>query len=218
MRKFVQFSFFLILFAGCKLNSGKNSGSHFGSPDYTVINQENKSRDTWQKPNLVIEKLGDISQKTIADIGAGTGYFTFRLALKANKVIAIEIDPNMIALIDAFSINLPEELQKKVETRLATPSNSSLEKGEADIIVIINTITYIKEKERYLKHLYNILPENGQLVIVDYKSKALPIKKEVGQFEESVSYLESLASQCGYNSIDVDVESLDYQYILMVGK
>ena len=55
-----------------------------------------QSRQVWQKPNLVIELLGDLQDKTIADIGAGVGYFSFRLAEKANRVIAIEIDENSL--------------------------------------------------------------------------------------------------------------------------
>ena len=59
-------------------------------------------RIVWQKPEEVVRLLGDISDKTIADIGAGSGYFTFRFALKAKKVIAIDIDPTMIKLMETF--------------------------------------------------------------------------------------------------------------------
>ena len=42
-------------------------------------------RIAWQKPELVMSKLGDLTDKVVADIGAGTGYFTFRLAPRAKK-------------------------------------------------------------------------------------------------------------------------------------
>ena len=67
-------------------------------------NHSNVGRAIWQKPGLVIEKLGDISDKVIADIGAGTGYFSFRLAPRAKKVIAIEIDEALIKYIDSSKI------------------------------------------------------------------------------------------------------------------
>ncbi|MBC7885767.1 MAG: methyltransferase, partial [Saprospiraceae bacterium] len=100
--------------------------------------QSNVGRAIWQKPGLVIEKLGNISDKIIADIGAGNGYFSLRLAYKAKKVIAIEIDEKFLAHIDSVKVRLPKEFQSKIETRLAVPNDPGLEKGEVDIILIIN--------------------------------------------------------------------------------
>jgi len=91
-----------------------------------IKQNENKDRDVWQKPNTIIDLLGDLSEKTVADIGAGTGYFTFRLALKAEKVIAIDIEERFLEIINTFKRNLPAELQDRIETRLATPSDPLL--------------------------------------------------------------------------------------------
>ena len=40
---------------------------------------ESRDRLVWQKPEMVIKRLGDLSLKTVADLGAGTGFFAFRL-------------------------------------------------------------------------------------------------------------------------------------------
>jgi len=53
-----------------------------------------------KKPEVVIAKLGDLSNMTVADIGAGTGYFSFRLAEKAEKVISIDIDERFLNYIE----------------------------------------------------------------------------------------------------------------------
>ncbi|NJO92951.1 MAG: hypothetical protein HC831_31295 [Chloroflexia bacterium] len=53
--------------------------------DNLVNHFDNPEREKWQKPDLVIDKLGDLSNKTIGDIGAGTGYFSFRLAKKQKR-------------------------------------------------------------------------------------------------------------------------------------
>ena len=53
---------------------------------------EDPSRDAWQKPDQVIALLGDIKGKTVVDIGAGSGYFTFRLAEKGARVVAADVD------------------------------------------------------------------------------------------------------------------------------
>jgi predicted RNA methylase len=197
---------------------GSNGESPFGSPDYYSMSKENISRDAWQKPSEVLALLGDISDKVVADIGAGTGYFTFRMALKAKKVIAVEIDRNMIDLINAFKLNLPTDLNTKIQTRLASPNNSKLELHEADIIVMINTVTYIKDKVAYLKHLHQLLPEDGKIMIVDYKTTKLPITVDQGSYKLPATEMENLLEKTGFEDVILDENSLDYQYILIASR
>ena len=179
----------------------------------------NKGRDIWQKPSIVLDLLGDLSDKTVADIGAGPGYFTFRIALKAKKVIAVDIDTFSLELINTFKRNLPPELQGKIETRLAKPDDPLLEKGEADIIVIINTISEISPRKKYLKTLLPALKKGGKLVIVDYKLKKLPIQEAPPQENRvPLNVLENELAQLGYDPVISDDTSLDYQYIVFAHK
>lgn len=179
----------------------------------------NKDRDIWQKPSIVLDLLGDLSDMTVADIGAGTGYFTFRIALKAKKVIAIDIDTFSLELINTFKRNLPPELQGKIETRHAKPDDPLLEKEEADIIVIINTISEINPRKKYLKTLLPGLKKGGKLVIVDYKLKKLPIQEAPPQENRvPLNVLENELAQLGYDPVISDDTSLDYQYIVFAHK
>jgi SAM-dependent methyltransferase len=178
-----------------------------------------KDRDIWQKPSIVLDLLGDLSEMTVADIGAGTGYFTFRIALKAKKVIAIDIDTSSLELINTFKRNLPPELQGKIETRLAKPDDPLLAKGEADIIVIINTLSEISPRKKYLKTLLPGLKKGGKLVIVDYKLKKLPIQEAPPQQNRiPLNILENELAQLGYDPVISDDTSLDYQYIVFAHK
>lgn len=180
------------------------------------VNEE--GRIIWQKPEDIVRMLGDISDKTIADIGAGSGYFTFRFALKAKKVIAIDIDPNMISLLESFRQKLPEDIQAKIETRLALPNDPKLEDGEADIIVIINTIGYIENRKAYLGSLINSLSPEGKILILDFKTKNLPINAPPMEYRVPLGTLENDLLENGYKIIDSDDRTLDYQYILIAGK
>jgi len=67
---------------------------------------EDKSdnRKEWQKPELVMQILGNLDGQVIADLGAGTGYFSFRLMRKAKHVIAIDIDPIMLKMIPTSNL------------------------------------------------------------------------------------------------------------------
>jgi ubiquinone/menaquinone biosynthesis C-methylase UbiE len=174
----------------------------------------NVSRSIWQKPGLVIEKMGDVSGKVVADIGAGTGYFSFRLANRAKKVIAVEIEPDMIAYIDSIRVKMPEEQQRKIETRLAKPDDPALSEDEVDIIVVINTIAYIPRLPVYLETLKKGLKPGGSLMIIDYKMKRLPINAPPKSERLYLDKLEDMLIEAGYTISESDDTSLDYQYII----
>ncbi len=180
---------------------------------------ENPNRVLWQKPELVISMLGDVSDKVIADIGAGSGYFARRLAHKAKRVIAIEIDPRFIEFMDSIKlVELPEELQSRFETRLAEPDNSHLKPGEADIILLVNTYIYIRNKEAYLRHLLNVLPEGGRLVIVDFKKKKIPLNTPPQSLRMPLYMLEQQLEAAGFKKYTSYDAILDYQYIVIAQK
>ena len=67
--------------------------------DLQVKKYEDPRRQNWQDPKFVIEALGNLENKSIADIGSGTGYFTFQLAVPAKKVIAIDIEQRFLNYI-----------------------------------------------------------------------------------------------------------------------
>ena len=180
--------------------------------------QSNVGRAIWQKPGLVIEKLGDISDKTIADIGAGTGYFSLRLSSEAKKVIAIEIEPTLIKYIDSSKVSLPDSLQSRLEVRLALPEDPRLEKDEVDIILIINTIAYIQDLPKYLNTLKKGLKKGGKIMVIDYKMKRLPINAPPKSERIYLDILEEMMVDAGYEVIQTDDTSLDFQYIVQAIK
>lgn len=173
----------------------------------------NIGRSSWQKPHLVIQKLGDVSQKTIADIGAGTGYFTFRMAFKAKKIIATDIDTNMIAIINEFAVNLPPEIQTKIETRLVQADDPMIRKGECDIAVLINTLAYIDHQQAYLTKLHNAMLPGDTLMVVDFKSSSISGIAQHYKIIEAGKVLEILKA-AGFTDAEVDTQTLEYQYII----
>jgi 2-polyprenyl-3-methyl-5-hydroxy-6-metoxy-1,4-benzoquinol methylase len=172
-------------------------------------------RAIWQKPGLVIEKLGDVSNKVIADIGAGTGYFSLKLAPKSSKVIAIEIDTQLIRKIDSLKQYLPVDVRNNLETRLTQPDYPNLKDGEADIVLIINTIAYLPDTENYIKTLKKGLKKGGRIMIIDYKMKKLPINAPPKTERIYLDVLEDMLIKSGYSLIQSDDTSLEYQYIII---
>ena len=182
-----------------------------------VETYENPNRVNWQNPALVISKMNDISDKTVVDLGAGTGYFTFRLIPKSKKVIAIDIDERMLSFIKEANNQIPSEYQDRVETRLATFTDSKLKDGEGDVIFMANTYSLISGKKRYLQDLKSKLSKNGRLFIVDYKKKLIPVGPEQ-ESRVALHQLERTLLDVGYTIIESDDHSLPFQYIVIAEK
>ena len=181
-------------------------------------NSTNIGRAIWQKPGLVIQKLGDVSDKVIADLGTGTGYFSFKLALQAKKVIAIDIEPTLLKYIDSTKVKLPVDKRHRIETRLAQSDNPNLQPEEADIVLIINTIAYIMDLPSYFQILKKGMKKGGQIMIIDYKMKRLPINAPPKSERIYLDKLEEMLIEAGYKVTETDDTSLDYQYIIKAEK
>ncbi len=181
-----------------------------------IATYENKERVFWQKPDLVIDLLGDLSEKTVADIGAGSGYFARRLAHKAKHIIAIDIDEQFIEFMDSIKIvELPSDVAQRFETRLATPEDSKLRNGEADVVIIVNTYIYIPDRVAYLARLREGVKPGGKIVIVDFKKKRMPLKNPPDEIRLPLHQVENEIEEAGYRWLASDDTSLDYQYIVI---
>lgn len=186
------------------------------SDDYS-----NTNRMIWQKPELVLNRMGDIKNKVVADIGAGTGFFAFRLTPMAKKVIAIDINQNLINVIDSIrTVELSDTDQNKLETRLADPDDPHLANNEADIVLLVNTYLYLSNRVEYLKNLKKGITSGGKIIIVDVKRQRLP----QGEFlppqpiRVPQHLVEEELEQAGFQLLSSDDTSLIYQYMVVAQK
>lgn len=173
----------------------------------------------WYSPRLLIQQLGNLEDKTVANIGAGPyGYFSFELADEAKKVIAIDIDPNAIRFIDSTRLLiLPPSVQNRLETRLVTPDDPKLRFEEVDIITVRETYAYLPNKISYLKKLKQGMKDSGILLIVDFKMRNLPTgppqSEKIPLFQVERDLVEA-----GYRIALVDDTSFAYQYMIIAVK
>lgn len=178
----------------------------------------NENRVIWQKPDMVLDLIGELENKTVADIGAGSGFFSTRLARKAKKVIAIDIDPQTIADLDSIrQMELPESIQDRLEPRLTAPNVASLKPGEANVVLIVNTIIYIPDRVAYLKNLSEGIDKGGQVIIIDFKKKRTPVGPP-NQIRIPGFQIEEELYKAGYTNIKVNDTALDFQYIVIAEK
>ena len=176
---------------------------------------ENENRVIWQKPEMVVEMLGDLTGKTVADIGAGTGHFALRLAKKADKVIAVDIDKKFTSYIDSVKVfELPDNFQERLTTRLATEDNPNLRENEVDIAVIVNTYMYVGNRVDWLKKVVNGLKPGGEIIIIDFKKKRTPVGPP-SIYRVPLYQAEEEMSRAGLVNVETNDAVLDYQYILI---
>ena len=185
--------------------------------DYLVNQYENTERGYWQNPELVLDKLGDVKNYVVADIGAGTGYFAFPLAARAKKVIAIDIDPRFLDYIEDQKLDFPPHMAVAIETRLSENDNPLLQKEEIDIALMVNVYPFISDRVGYLTKVnYGLRPE-GVLFLIDYKLGELSIGPSDSE-KVSAEVAQKEVEQAGYSVIEIDKTSLQFQYIIKAKK
>jgi len=137
------------------------------SDEYAKV-LEDPSRDEWQKPHDVVMALNLKPTDTIADIGAGTGYFARRFAMHAGKVYAVDIDQK---LLDIAAKDAPANLK----TVLATPDDPRLPDGSVDVIFFCDVLHHIENRAAYYPKLAKALKPGGRIVVIEFYKKDMPI-------------------------------------------
>jgi len=179
-----------------------------------IISSE-PDQTSWKIPNVVIHKMGDLKGQTIADIGAGVGYFAFRLVLRDANVIAVDIDPSSIDLMNSIAfLNLDNDQKERFQTRLAIPNDPLLNDDEVDKAILMHLIGFIEDKQDYLSNLKSAIKKGGQLMIMDFKMKKLPEGYPSKEYRVYADELEELLYSLGFDQIVIDDTTLDFQYIL----
>jgi SAM-dependent methyltransferase len=209
------------LVAGCgdRQPAAKPDGTHsdhyhrdFTRADDYVAMFDDPARDAWQKPGQVVALLEISPGMTIADVGAGTGYFLPHLSRATGEggaVLALDIEPDMVR-------HMTERAAKaglaNVEARVVEPADPKLGAGSVDRILIVNTWHHIGGRKRYAARLREALRPGGLVAVVDYTREAprgpppahrLPAAAVVSELE------------AGGLRAEIVAEDLPHQYVVI---
>lgn len=191
--------------------SAANQYMHQADFDQLATHFEDPARAEWQKPEKVITRLGPLDGKIVADIGAGTGYFTFPIAKQAAKVIAIDIDQRFLDFIAQKKAK--QKIGDKIETRLTVPDSPGLKAQEVDLVLIVDTYHHIENRVEYFRKLKPDLRENGSLVIIDFKKEKTP-QGPPPELRVAQAKVETELKAAGFTIVSTDRDLLPYQYII----
>jgi ubiquinone/menaquinone biosynthesis C-methylase UbiE len=188
-------------------------GHSFEDTDRWVAEFENAERDRIQKPDEVVAALKLRSTDRVADIGAGTGYFTRRFARVATEgtVFAVDLEPNMLRYV---AKRARAEGQKNIVPVLALPDSPMLPPGSVDVIFICNTIHHIENRDAYYQILRESLSPGGRLAIVDFRKDAKLEEGPPPEMRLDRRELERELSQAGFRLVE-EHEFLPHQYFVV---
>jgi len=154
---------------------GHPNPHHRRSADEWVRILENPERDAWQKPGQVVAALGLDPGDRVADIGAGSGYFSVRLAEavgREGRVFAVDIQQD---LIDYLAERASEAGLGQMTPVLGAPDDPKLAAESVDLIFICDVVHHIQDRQPYYAKLAAALRPGGRLAIVDFYKKELPV-------------------------------------------
>jgi SAM-dependent methyltransferase len=174
---------------------------------------DDPERDSWQLPEQVIEFLEVDRGDVVADLGAGTGYFTVRLARAVGdtgRVLAVDIEP---ALIDHIRERAEQEGLPQVVPVLAEPDDPKLPAGGVDLVLIVDTWHHIDGRLSYLEGLSHALRPGGRVAIVDFREGELPVGPPPGH-KLSRDAVHAELTKAGW-SLDSESDDLPHQYVLV---
>jgi arsenite methyltransferase len=176
---------------------------------------EGVGRDEWQKPEEVVRALELKPGDRVADLGAGSGYFTFRLARAvgpAGKVYAVDIDPDMIAYLGerAKAENAPN-----VEIVTAKPDDPGLAPGSVDLIFTSDAYHHIDNRVAYFANAAKTLRPGGRVAVVDFNGSGWAIRMS-GHYTPEAQVKQEM-TEAGYRFVGKPLE-LEKQYLLIFAR
>src|SRR5215468_2435227 len=180
---------------------------------YRIERFERPERASWQKPDEVVQALGLKNGDVVADIGAGTGYFSRRFAKEVapdGKVYAVDVAADVLGYLREQA---DKEGLRNIATIVSVEADPMLPKSAVDMAFFCDTTHHIANRVNFYRHMAPGLKEHGRMAIVDYAPGA---ERNPHPVEELVprSQVISEAEDGGFKLVK-EYQFLPYQYFLV---
>ena len=187
----------------------------FGNTEKYIDFLERETRVAWQKPGAVVGTLNLKGEEKIADIGAGSGYFSLRFAsaLPRGRVYAIDVDP---AMIHHIRHRVMADSIDNVEVILASPDDPTVPK-DSEIVFICDVLHHVENKSQWLKKIHGEVKKGSRLILIEYKEGDLP-EGPPEWMKMSPQEVTSNALGAGFTHVSTDNDLLPYQTMFVFEK
>jgi precorrin-6B methylase 2 len=132
---------------------------------------EREERETEERPQQAIEALEIRPGQTIADLGAGSGYYSFRIAPlvgPSGKVLAIDVEPTMLSVI---ADRARRERITNIETVRGSESDPNLAAGSVDLLFMVDVYHELEYPYEMLKKVHAALRPEGRVALIEYRAE-----------------------------------------------
>jgi ubiquinone/menaquinone biosynthesis C-methylase UbiE len=174
---------------------------------------DDPGRDAWQKPDAVLQALGVAPGMTVADLGAGTGYFSVHLAKAVGdtgKVLAIDVEPK---LVDYMKDRAAKAHLAQMVAVLAETDDPKLPAHGVDLVLVVDTWHHIDDRLHYLAKLAAGLKPDGRVAVVDFKKGDFPVGPPDAHKLEAKAVAAEFV-EAGWTQAS-HWDELHYQYVLV---
>ena len=157
----------LVLAAGASVALAQDRGHGRLFPPEDLGALEGPDRDAYQKPEQVMDALGIADGARVADLGAGGGWFTIRLARRVGPngiVYAEDIQPQML---ESIKRRVEREQLQNVRSVLGKPEDPNLPRGELHAVLIVDTFNAFEEPVIVLQRVREALRPGGRVGIME---------------------------------------------------
>ncbi len=191
---------------------------HSSEFEALVARFEDPERAAWQHPDAVVNLLaktaGGLKGRVVADLGAGTGYFSFRIARNGADVLALDLDERFLAFIE----NRKKESQytgvaNRVRTVRVQADAIGLGPASVDVIFSVNVYHHIDARVAYFRDARRALRPGGFLFLIDFKSGETPVGPPA-HLKLSQSTILAELKEAGYR-VELNERLLPYQTIFI---
>src|SRR4030095_12824222 len=124
-----------------------------------------KIRDTWGKPQEVMDVLGIKAGSAVADVGAGEGYFTFRLAARVGPTGKVYAEDILDDRLDKIRTRATTQKLAQIETILGATDDPRLPAEQLDVVLVVNAYHEMREYDAMLRGMFRALKPGGLLGI-----------------------------------------------------
>src|SRR5512139_1667678 len=130
---------------------------------------EGPDRDAWQRPDQIMDALGIADGATVADLGAGGGWFTIRLARRVGPNGVVYAEDIQKLMLEATFRRVAREGLRNVRTLLGAADDPRLPLGSLDAVLILDVYHEMEDPVALLRNVKRSLKPTGRIGIVDYK-------------------------------------------------
>jgi SAM-dependent methyltransferase len=177
---------------------------------------ERPEREQEENPDGALDALNLKSGMTVADVGAGSGYMSLKMAARvgpSGKVYAEDVQPEMLQLV---RVNAKKAKFSNVETVQGSFTDPMLPKGQMDLVLLVDVYHEFSEPQKMLRGIRESLKPDGRLVLLEYRKEdpKIPIREE---HKMTVAEVKTELEAEGFRLGPV-IETLPRQHILILTK